>query len=150
MFPLPAWSLFLICVLLSFSPVAVSYATGSNDMSQSQSKTKVNVPKIIFPIVWTILYALLSVALFLTLTATNEKLSVLLLFLYITNIALNAAWSPVFVRLRKLKAALLLTLGMILVSAAIVAIHAMRREFLPMALVIPYVAWLTFAAYLQF
>jgi tryptophan-rich sensory protein len=139
----PAWALFLICVLLSFSPVAVSYATGSNNMSQSP---KVNVPKILFPIVWTILYALLSVALFLTL---NEKLSVLLVILYITNIALNAAWSPVFVRLRKLKAALLLTLGMILVSAAIVAIHAMRREFLPMALVIPYVAWLTFAAYLQ-
>ena len=144
-----AWILFVFCVLFSFSPSAVAYLTNSNSQASSFSQNaKIKVPKIVFPIVWTILYALLAGALFWTLTHAGCCKG-LLVGLYALNILLNAAWSPTFFRLRRPGAALALTLGMIGVASTIVAIHAKHREFLPMALVIPYLAWLAFAAFLN-
>lgn len=145
-----AWIVLALCALATYSPVIVNFLTQSN-ASGYQNESKIRVPKIVFPIVWTILYALLSVALFLTIRHRKAmpKGSGILIALYIANIVLNSAWSPVFFKLRMPKAALALTLAMIALASTIIALHAKQRAYLPMALVVPYLAWLLFASYLN-
>jgi tryptophan-rich sensory protein len=150
-----SWIVLLVCILVTYSPVAVNYLTGANKSTDAyRGAQQVPVPKAVFPIVWTVLYALLSAALFLTVSSARWRGGIsgapaLLVGLYLVNIALNAAWSPVFFKLGMPRAALGLTAAMIATASAIIAIHARQRSYLPMALVIPYLAWLLFAAYLN-
>jgi tryptophan-rich sensory protein len=123
-------------------------SSGSNTWYASLQKPSFIPPPLAFPIAWTILYALMGVALamILALPPSPQRRSALLLFL--VQLALNFAWSPIFFGAHDI----LLAQWVIFAMAAIAALAAGRFYRLRKAaglLLLPYLAWLVFAATLN-
>jgi tryptophan-rich sensory protein len=105
-------------------------------------------PTVAFPIVWTLLFTLLGVALWLVWRSDADGRR-LALGLFTAQMLFNVAWTPAFFTLE----APLVALGIIvalwgLVVGTIVAFRRVDRR--AAALLIPYLAWITFAAVLNF
>ena len=105
-------------------------------------------PGAAFAIVWPILYALLGIALALALAEPSSDRRKLALILFFVQLAMNFAWSPIFFAGHDIT----LAKWVIFVMAALAA--AAARQFLKLRsaaglLMIPYLAWLVFAATLN-
>jgi tryptophan-rich sensory protein len=103
----------------------------------------------VFGAAWTLLYILLGLVLAMILHARGARGRGLVLGLLIAQLGLNFAWSPLFFALHQTMTALVVILVMIGLSvAAAVLLWGIRR---PAALLmLPYIAWLCFAAALTF
>ena len=101
-----------------------------------------------FGLVWPILYALLGVALamILALPPSPERRTALILFF--AQFALNLAWSPLFFALHAIEPAKYVIMLMALVAALAARIF-WRLSRVAGMLLIPYLAWLVFAATLN-
>jgi tryptophan-rich sensory protein len=98
-----------------------------------------------FPAAWTILYVLMgvAVAMILALPKSPERRSALVLFF--VQLALNFAWSPIFFAAHDI----VLAKWVIFIMTAIAALAAgrfMRLSKPAGLLLVPYLAWLVFAA----
>ena len=100
-------------------------------------------PKILFPIVWTILYILMSISLYLSSKYDNEVYK-----LYGIQLVLNSLWSPLFFMF---KTYLFSTIELIiLLFIAIIMMYQMYLKNKTAGyLQIPYVIWLIFALFLN-
>ena len=101
-----------------------------------------------FGVVWPVLYALLGVALAMVLAEPPSPRRKLALVLFFVQLALNFAWSPIFFAAHDISLAKVV----IFVMAALAAAAAgqflrLRRE--AGLLLVPYLAWLVFAATLN-
>ncbi len=105
-------------------------------------------PAWVFGPVWTILYLLMATAVWLVWRQRGSDGAGAALALFGIQLALNAAWSVVFFRLQQPGAALV----EILVLLAAVSITTIRfRIVSPLAfwLMLPYLVWVAYAAYLN-
>ena len=105
-----------------------------------------NPPGWVFGPVWTALYAMMAVAAWLVWRQAGWGGP---LAMFGVQLALNAAWSPLFFGLRRID----LALGdIVLLWAAIVATMVAFCKVTPAAgwLFVPYLLWVTFAAALNF
>ncbi|MEA4823363.1 MAG: TspO/MBR family protein [Clostridiaceae bacterium] len=105
-------------------------------------------PGILFPIVWTILYLLMGISSYLVWTQPDSPAKRLALSLYAVSLAVNFLWPIVFFTAKAYLPAFVVLLALWgLVLAMIFAMHRVK----PVAawLQIPYLLWLTFAAYLN-
>ena len=101
-----------------------------------------------FGVVWTILYALMGVALAIVLTAPASRPRSRGLALFFVQLALNFAWSPIFFGAGAIDWAFLIILAMdVLVTATIIAFWRVRP--LAALLLLPYLAWLCLATVLN-
>ena len=105
-------------------------------------------PGWVFPVVWTLLYALMGIGaarIFQTPGSKNRSLG---LNLFVVQLVVNFFWSPIFFNLRAFGFAffwLLLLWGLVLWM-----VLTFRKLDPPAAkLQLPYLIWLTFAAYLN-
>ena len=104
-------------------------------------------PGPVFPVVWTVLYLLMGVALYrVRLAESPEKPRALALFY--GQLALNAAWTPIFFRLQQFGFALLWLLVLLALTVRC-ALSFGRIDKNAGLLLAPYLLWLTFAAYLN-
>lgn len=107
-------------------------------------------PEILFPVVWTLLFTLMGLALFLVWRRGTDRSDVrVALAAFGVQFALNLAWTPVFFGLRRPD------LGLVVIAALWVAIvgsiAAFDRVSRPAAvLLVPYLAWVSFAAVLNY
>jgi len=105
-------------------------------------------PGWVFPVVWTVLYALMGISAARIYLVPASKERSLGLNLFITQLVVNFFWSPVFFNLQAFGFAFLwLLLLWILVLWMILSFR--ETDGLAAALQIPYLLWLTFAAYLN-
>lgn len=106
-----------------------------------------NPPDAVFGPVWSSLYLLMGVALVLARRAAPER-SPRTEAVFGLQLALNLAWSLVFFGRRDVAGALVV---IVLLWGAIVAttVEFSRARRLPAALLVPYLAWVTFAALLN-
>ncbi len=102
-----------------------------------------------FGAAWTALYILLGLALAMVLHARGAIGRERALMLFGLQLALNLAWSPVFFALHRLSLALSLIAAMIVVAVVMIVLVRRIRP-LAAALLLPYLAWLIFAAALNF
>jgi len=102
-----------------------------------------------FGLVWTTLYALMGLALALVWQAPRSPLRRSALTLFLSQLAVNFAWSPVFFGAQMIEAGLLLILLMLALAGATAWRFARIR---PLAgwMLLPYLAWLCLAAALNF
>jgi benzodiazapine receptor len=106
-------------------------------------------PAWMFGVVWTILYALLGVALAIILREHPSKDRRDALWLFGGQLALNFAWSPIFFRLHMIDVALLVIIVMLVMALA--AARSFRRiSKLAGWLMLPYLLWLCLAAALNY
>ncbi len=106
-------------------------------------------PNWAFPVVWNILYVTMGASLWLLWDrAPDGPATRRAIRLFLVQLALNAAWSPVFFALHQTRVALAIIVALALAIAATIAAawHAMR----PAAwLLVPYLAWVLYAASLN-
>ena len=127
--------------------LAGAITMGSMDMYDMILKPALAPPPILFPIVWTVLYALMAISAYMVSVSDCENKSEALKT-YFIQLALNFAWPIVFFNFQ----AFLVAFVWILILW--VAIIDMIRKFYACKktaayLQIPYLLWVTFAAYLN-
>jgi tryptophan-rich sensory protein len=110
------------------------------------AKPSFNPPNWLFAPVWTTLYVLMAIAAWLVWRRGSARTA---LILFALQLALNAAWSQLFFGLHRIDLALI---DIVLLLAAIVATAlAFRRHSTAAALLlVPYIAWVSFATTLNF
>ncbi|MEY7849320.1 TspO/MBR family protein [Natrarchaeobius sp. A-rgal3] len=105
-------------------------------------------PEIAFPVVWTLLFVLMGVALWLVWRsdAGGRRLAI---GLFALQMVFNVAWTPAFFSLESpLVGLAVISILWALVVATIGAFRRVDRR--AALLLVPYLAWVTFAAVLNF
>lgn len=107
-------------------------------------------PELAFPIVWTLLFTLMGVALFLLWRRGFERRDVKLAFgVFAAQMAVNVTWTPVFFGLQEPGWGLAIIVALwALIVATIYAFDRVDRR--AAALLVPYLAWVSFAAVLNY
>lgn len=122
---------------------------GSELYSQAIAKPPLSPPAIVFPIVWGILFLLMGIGaarVWLT-PPSGDRTTALRIFLL--QLAFNFFWSILFFNFQAFGLALIWLL--ILWGLILWMIFSFRQVDLPAAwLQVPYLLWVTFAAYLNF
>ncbi len=122
---------------------------GFSGMYQALEKPPLSPPGWLFPVVWTILYALMGISAFLVYSSDNNPAARKKgLTAYIVQLVLNFLWSIIFFRLKFYTAALI---DLILLIIAVTLMTALFSRASKTAAIInvPYLLWLLFAAYLN-
>ena len=134
-----------LCFLASGTAVFVS----AGGWYASLPKPSWNPPSWIFAPVWSLLYALMAVAAWLVWREGGWKLRACALSLFLLQLLLNALWTPLFfgMHLTGLAFAEIIALWFVL-AATLRSFWRVRKA--AGALLIPYLAWVSFAATLNF
>jgi len=107
-------------------------------------------PSATFGIVWTLLFTLLGIALFLVVRDGFDDRSVTLAVgLFVVQMALNVAWTPTFFAARSLTGGLVIIVALLVVLLPTTWAFA-RVDRRAAALLVPYLAWVAFAALLNY
>jgi tryptophan-rich sensory protein len=136
-----------LVVLLGFGSAMVAPAGDQNPWFMALAKPAIQPPNIAFPIVWTILYVLMGLALALVLSARGARGRMAAVWLFVVQLAVNLAWSPIFFRFHKLDLALIVIVALaVLVAVTMIAFWRVRA--LAGLMLLPYLAWVCFASVL--
>jgi tryptophan-rich sensory protein len=106
-------------------------------------------PGWVFGAAWTVLYALIGLALAIILGARGARGRGLALGLFAIQLVLNLAWSPLFFAAHQVTGALVLILILFVVAAATTIRFWMIRRGAGL-LMLPYLGWLIFASALNY
>ena len=147
-----AWKLALVCVLaIELAGSLSGWLSNSgygNGWFDELRKPGFMPPGWAFGVVWPILYALLGIALAVILAEPPSGRRTLALGLFFVQLALNFAWSPIFFAAHDIS----LAKYVIFIMAALAGAAAgqfLRLRKVAGLLLIPYLAWLVFAASLN-
>jgi benzodiazapine receptor len=147
-------SLILILTVTYFSSAIAGYVTRLNidPWYQSLNKLSFSPPNWIFGPVWTILYALMSIAIWVVYEKTKSSdlnFSKKILKIYFYHLIINFTWSFVFFYYHLIFAAFI---NIIFLIAAIVILMVLYfpKSKISFVLMIPYFVWVMFAAILNF
>jgi benzodiazapine receptor len=137
---------FLVCILVAVTGgIANSYGLAS--WYPSLVKPSFNPPNWLFGPVWTVLYGMIAVAgARYVLSPAREKEPTLAL--YTAQLALNAAWSWVFFYGQAIGAAIAVVVALWFAIAATIG-FGWNKDRLASLLLIPYLAWVSFATLLN-
>ena len=121
---------------------------GTALFQQTATQPPLSPPAWVFPVVWTVLYALMGISAARISLAPSTPASLLGQNLFITQLIVNFFWSLIFFNAQAYGFAVLwLLLLWVLVLWMILAFY--KVDPLAAYLQIPYLIWLTFAAYLN-
>ena len=123
-----------------------------NDINiyDSVNNPPLSPPRLVFPVVWSILYILMGISFYLIwnkdIPRLNKKFAIIF---FIIQLALNFIWSPVFFTMQNFLLAFVIII--LLWLATLAMIISFCKISVPAAVLqIPYILWLTFAAYLNY
>lgn len=143
------WALFTVplIVLLGF----FAGQAGSPDTFWFRSLVKPDIfpPPAAFWIVWTILYVMIGLALALVASAWGARGRAIALILFVIQMALNLSWTYAFFGMQSIETGLIVigTLCVFLI-ATVIAFWRVRRA--AAILMLPYLAWVLFATFLNY
>ena len=115
---------------------------------QNTVQPPLSPPAYLFPIVWTLLFLLMSVSAAI-IYDSGDEISPKALFLYMIQLTLNFWWCVLFFGFR-LYFFSFIWLLLLLLTVFIMTVLFYRVNKLAGILQIPYILWLMFAAYLNF
>lgn len=107
-------------------------------------KPPFNPPDAVFAPVWTALYAMIATSGYRLLRAPSSPARTRALGAWGTQLALNAAWSPLFFRAHRPRAALL-DVGLLAAATGWCIAKTRRVDRVAAGLVVPYLGWTLFA-----
>lgn len=134
-----------LIVLLGIISGRIGNAGETNPWFEALAKPGFMPPGWVFGAAWTILYILLGLALAWLLHARGARGRRAALAVFLLQLALNYAWSPVFFGLHRVGVALILIAAMIALTAILIVLLWRIRRVAAL-LLLPYLAWLAFAA----
>lgn len=134
-----------ICILLTFLIGALpSIFINMKDTYSFLNKPILSPPSIVFPIVWSVLYLLLSISLYKISFCNDKKLIVI----YFIQLILNSLWTVFFFGLN-LRVLALIDLILLIVAVLVMLIKFKKCNAFSFYINIPYFIWLLFAFYLN-
>jgi translocator protein len=138
--------LFVACVAASFVPGVIGSQFQPGAWYAALDKPPLTPPGWMFPVVWTALYFAMGVALYLFLRAARRR--ALGLTVFGLQLVLNGLWSYLFFGLERPDLAFVDIVALWL--AIVATIIVFRRSSRAAAwLLAPYLAWVSFATYLN-
>jgi translocator protein len=145
------WALFVVpaVVLLGFLSSAISGGGGESRWFQELVKPEAQPPDWLFPIAWTILYFMTGLAFAIILNARGAPQRMLGIGLFLTQLILNLAWSPLFFGRHQVTSALYLIILMLIAALATTFVFGKIRKSAAW-LMVPYLAWLSSATILNY
>jgi tryptophan-rich sensory protein len=136
-------------VLLCFAAAAFGGLFPPGEWYASLKKPSWNPPGWVFGPVWTALYAMMAVAAWLVWKRGGWAAQRRLLMLFLAQLILNAAWTPLFFGLHRPGLAFAeIVLLWLAIAATLAAFRPVNR--VAAWLLAPYLAWVSFAAGLNF
>lgn len=134
----------LLCTFLIGNLFAFSVVT---NMDKYNSLIKpFQIPNIIFPIVWTILFILMSISFYLITQKVDDKKYI---YIYLAQLIVNSLWTLIFFGLGKyLFAFIWLIVLIILIIIMMIKYYPINK--ISFILLIPYLVWVIFAGYLNY
>lgn len=145
------WALVTVpgVLLLGFASGQSAASGSDNAWYAALSKPDFGPPEWAFPVVWSILYVMLGLALAMVLNARGARGRGLAITLFVVQLVLNLAWTPIFFGLHLVTVGAILIL--VLIAAGIATTFAFARVRRSAAwLLVPYLVWLSFASLLAF
>lgn len=143
------WAMFAVPAVLLLGFLS-GRAGGSADDPWFQALVKPDIfpPPAVFGVVWSGLYLLMGFALALVCAAWGARWRTAAIALFVIQLALNLAWTPLFFGQHQIAAALWLILALdLLVIVTLVAFWKVRR--VAAWLLVPYLVWILFATLLN-
>lgn len=132
---------FLVGSLFSF------FIMNNMDMFKELEKP-INVPGILFPIVWSILYLLMSISCYI-ITKSNDKNKDNAIIWYGIQLVINSLWTLIFFGFELYLFAFIWII-ILLISVIIMVSKFYNIDKKAAYLNIPYILWIIFAGYLNF
>lgn len=142
------WKRLIIIIIITFIVGSFfSFFTMNNMDTFKELKKPINVPGILFPIVWSILYLLMSISCYI-ITTKDDKSKDNAIIWYGIQLVINSLWSLIFFGF---SAYLFAFIWIILLLAIVIIMIAKFYKIDKMAsyLNIPYVLWILFAGFLN-
>lgn len=145
------WKAYVFFIVLSEAIGVISglLSRGGMEAFNSIEGSALTPPAIVFPVVWTVLYALMGIgAARIWLAETSDERSRSLI-IYFVQLAVNFFWSIIFFNIQAYGFALVwLILLWFLIALMILSYRSVDR--IASWLQLPYFIWVTFAAYLNY
>ncbi|HWB62671.1 MAG TPA: TspO/MBR family protein [Chitinophagales bacterium] len=142
--------LFFICLIIPLCIGGLSGVLTATEITgwyKNAIKPSFNPPNYVFGPVWTLLYALMGVSLFMVMNATTGTDRTIGLALFATQITLNFFWSILFFKFHQPGWALL-EMAFLWVAIAAMIIYFFKVAPIAGLLQIPYLCWVSFATIL--
>lgn len=144
------WKPLFISILLPLAVGGLSAVVTGKAMQDFMTfnKPALSPPAWLFPVVWTILYILMGIASYIVWQSKNSDKDLALKF-YGVQLLFNFFWSYIFFNLQNyLFAFIWLIILWLLIIVTTVLFYRIDKK--AGYLLIPYLLWVTFAAYLNF
>lgn len=116
---------------------------------ESLNKPLFTPPDDIFTPAWIYLYVLIFLALFTFIYTKSEKDKKLGYFLFSIQMVLNFAWIPAFFFLKNITMSFVIIIFMLVFTFMTIA-EFFKISKMSAALLVPYILWICFAAYLNY
>lgn len=140
----------LVCLAVSFTPGVIGSRFAPGLWYQTIEKSALTPPGWVFPVVWSMLYLLMGIALWRFLdSSAPRRARRTVVTLFGIQLVLNGLWSYLFFGLHRPGVALA---EIVILWLAIAALIAAVRPFSRAAalLLAPYLGWVSFATFLNF
>lgn len=141
--------IFFLVITLGVGALSAIFTNNSMDKYNNYNRPILSPPGWLFPIVWSILFVLMAISAYIVYTSNaTKKEKTDALFLYFLQLVINFFWTIIFFSFDQL---LLGFLWIILLWIVVIFMMLAFFKIKPIAayLQIPYILWLSFAAYLN-
>lgn len=143
------WALFLVPLIVLLGFLAGKLGSPDTVWFQTLSKPAIFPPPALFGIVWGVLYIMIGLALALVASAWGASGRGIALLIFAVHFVGNLAWTPVFFAMQQIEAGLFV-LAYVTASLAVVIAVFWRVRKLAAILLLPYLAWASFATFLNY
>ena len=139
-----------IAIPLITGGLSALITSGNMDLYSQINQPPLAPPSWVFPVVWTILYSLMGISLYLVWNSNASYSDKRRAYIFFgAQLFLNFIWSPIFFGMQQFLLAFIVLIFMwIFTLGMILSFYKISK---PAGLLqIPYLLWLTFAGYLNF
>jgi tryptophan-rich sensory protein len=144
----------MLALIAFFLLTAAAASAGAmfqpGDWYAALEKPALTPPDWVFPVVWSVIYAMIAISGWLLWRARDgSRDAMLATAFWAAQLVLNAAWSWIFFELH-LTGMALAEIGLLWLAILLVVVFGMRVRPIAAALFVPYLLWVSFAAWLNF
>jgi tryptophan-rich sensory protein len=145
------WALFTVptVLVLGFLSSKIANSGYGNRWFAALDKPTLMPPGWLFDTAWAVLYIMMALAFAMILHARGARMRGVAIALFLIQLALNLLWSPLFFRAHQVSDALTLILLLLAVMVVTAALFWRIRKAAGL-LLLPYLVWLAFAAFLNY
>ena len=137
-----------LILLLGFASSRIAPAGAQNRWYAALVRPGITPPDWVFPVAWSVLYILMGLALAMIINARGSRLRGLAIALFVLQLILNFAWSPLFFGMHQVSPALILLVAIFVAALATTLVFGRIRSAAAW-LMVPYLVWLCFAGALN-